>query len=214
MDIRMPVMDGLEAARRIRDPQSVVLDHRIPIVAMTADVTQSNRERCAEAGMNGFVSKPVSPEALRRALEEWLLPKSAAIDTEIAPRFPTPSGEDEMPVFDRAGVLQRMMDDHELASAVLESFLVDIPHQIEILQGYVAGGDLTVAGRLAHSIKGAAANVGGERLRMAALEIEKAADAGDPAAVRARMSLLEEQFLLLRDTMQREWFAQEGQQAV
>ncbi|MGD0548420.1 MAG: ATP-binding protein, partial [Terracidiphilus sp.] len=212
MDVRMPVMDGIAAARRIRDPRSAVLNHHIPILALTADVTQSNRDLCQQAGMNGFVSKPLSPEAFRRALEEWLLPKSAAIAAGPEPRLPCPTAEEDRPVFDRAGVLQRMMDDHELASAVIESFLEDIPQQIEALQSSFAGGDMAVAGMLAHSIKGAAANVGGERLRQVALEMEKAADAGDLPALRARMSLLQEQFLLLCETLQKEWIVPEAAQ--
>jgi len=79
MDMRMPVMDGIEATRRIRDPKSSVLDHAIPIVAMTANVQQSDRTTCIDAGMNGFISKPVSPIALRTALGEWLPALQASI---------------------------------------------------------------------------------------------------------------------------------------
>ena len=72
MDVRMPVMDGLEATRQIRNPQSRVLNHAIPVIAMTANAMLSDRERCLEAGMVGFVAKPVSLAALREALEQWL----------------------------------------------------------------------------------------------------------------------------------------------
>ncbi len=60
MDVQMPEMDGLEATRRIRDPESSVLDHRVPIIAMTARAMQGDRESCLESGMNDYVSKPVS----------------------------------------------------------------------------------------------------------------------------------------------------------
>ncbi len=72
MDVQMPVMDGLEATRRIRNPHSAVLNHQIPIIAMTAGVMQEDRDRCLNAGMNDYVTKPVSPQALAEALEEWL----------------------------------------------------------------------------------------------------------------------------------------------
>ena len=73
MDVQMPEMDGLEATRRIRNPQSAVVQiTRIPIIAMTAHAMQGDRERCLEAGMNDYVSKPVSPQALAEALEKWL----------------------------------------------------------------------------------------------------------------------------------------------
>jgi CheY-like chemotaxis protein len=76
MDVQMPEMDGLEATRIIREPHSPVLDHRIPIIAMTAHAMQGDRERCLEAGMNDFVSKPVSPQALIEAMNTWLPPET------------------------------------------------------------------------------------------------------------------------------------------
>jgi PAS domain S-box-containing protein len=208
MDVRMPLMDGIEATQRIRDPRSAVLDHDLPILAMTADVTRANLELCNRAGMNGFVPKPISIESIRRVLEEWLPADGEGADGLEQQAMTL--AEDALPVFDRKGVLQRMMDDHDLVTVVMESFLMDVPRQIQILREYLEAGDLSVAGRLAHSIKGAAANVGGERLRMMALEIEKSSDAGDLATSIARMGDLDEQFLLLRDTLQEEWFAQEA----
>ncbi|MGA2886678.1 MAG: PAS domain S-box protein [Terracidiphilus sp.] len=214
MDVRMPVMDGIEATRRIRDRRSAVLNHDIPIIAMTADVTQSSRELCIEVGMNGFVPKPVSPEVLREAIEEWL--GRGNCDIRVVTGRPDPSSADEgqTPVFDRAGVLQRMLGDSELAAAVMEVFLEDMPRQIRILRELLDAGDASGAGRQAHSIKGAAADVGGERLRKVALEVEKAADCGDMGAVQAYMADLEAQFLLLREAMKEEWPVEQGKQTV
>jgi PAS domain S-box-containing protein len=73
MDMRMPEMDGVEATCRIRDPQSAVLNHSLPIIAMTANVQQSDRDRCSDAGMNGFITKPILSSDLRTVLERWLL---------------------------------------------------------------------------------------------------------------------------------------------
>jgi CheY-like chemotaxis protein len=72
MDVQMPEMDGLEATHIIRDPQSPVLDHQIPIIAMTAHAMLGDRDYCLEAGMNDYISKPVSPHALIEALNTWL----------------------------------------------------------------------------------------------------------------------------------------------
>ena len=77
MDVQMPEMDGFEATRQIRNPQSAVPNHRIPIIAMTAHAMQGDRERCLEAGMNDYVTKPVDPQALAEALDKWL-PKEEA----------------------------------------------------------------------------------------------------------------------------------------
>jgi CheY-like chemotaxis protein len=68
MDIQMPVMDGLEATRIIRNQNTRVLDHEIPIIAMTAHAMQGDREQCLYSGMNDYVTKPVEPKELPDAL--------------------------------------------------------------------------------------------------------------------------------------------------
>jgi CheY-like chemotaxis protein len=77
MDVQMPVLGGLETTRRIRDPESAITCHGIPIIAMTAHAMQGDREKCLAAGMNDYVSKPVAPQALVEVLEKWL-PNEAA----------------------------------------------------------------------------------------------------------------------------------------
>lgn len=72
MDCQMPVMDGYEATKRIRDPQSTVLDRNIPIIAMTANTMQGDREKCLAMGMDDFISKPVDPNKLQQSLQQWL----------------------------------------------------------------------------------------------------------------------------------------------
>ena len=72
MDCQMPEMNGYEAAKRIRDPQSGVLNPEIPIVALTAHAMKGDREKCLAAGMNDYISKPVHPECLAAVLEKWL----------------------------------------------------------------------------------------------------------------------------------------------
>jgi CheY-like chemotaxis protein len=72
MDVQMPELDGLEATRIIRDPQSPVLDHQIPVIAMTAHAMLGDREHCLQSGMNHYLTKPVSPQALVEALNKWL----------------------------------------------------------------------------------------------------------------------------------------------
>ncbi len=72
MDVHMPVMDGLEATTYIRDPRSAVLDHDVPIIAMTADAMAGDREKCLAVGMNDYVTKPVTPQSLSERLESWL----------------------------------------------------------------------------------------------------------------------------------------------
>jgi HPt (histidine-containing phosphotransfer) domain-containing protein len=115
---------------------------------------------------------------------------------------PPPILDASLPVvFDRAAMLQRLMNDEALARVVIESFLDDIPRQIQALRGYLAAWEAPGAERQAHTIKGASANVGGEALRALAFEMEKAGKAGDLDSVAARMNDLEREFGRLKEAM-------------
>jgi CheY-like chemotaxis protein len=72
MDVQMPVMDGLDATRTIRDSSSMVIDHDITVIALTAYAMEGDREKCLAAGMNDYIDKPVSPERLKSTLRSWL----------------------------------------------------------------------------------------------------------------------------------------------
>jgi HPt (histidine-containing phosphotransfer) domain-containing protein len=110
--------------------------------------------------------------------------------------------EPEAPVFDTAGLLVRVMDDEDLARVGVEAFLDDIPRQMHALRESLDAGDVAVTERQAHTIKGASANVGAERLRAVASEMEQAAKARDLGAVQVRMADLERQFEAVKDAME------------
>jgi HPt (histidine-containing phosphotransfer) domain-containing protein len=95
-------------------------------------------------------------------------------------------------------MMVRLMDDEDLARTVVEGFLEDIPRQIAALKGYLETGNVSGAERQAHTIKGASANVGGERLRAVASEMEKAAKAGGLDNAKGHMAELEAQFDALK----------------
>jgi len=205
MDVQMPEMDGFEATRRIRDPGSAVLNHAVPIIAMTAHAMQGDRERCLDAGMDDYVTKPISHEALADALDRWL-PRDDAVPPVHAPAgpgtaIPASAGHVEPPVFDRAGMMARLMNDQVLARIVVDGFLADAPRLIEALRSCLGSGDAPGAIRGAHTIKGASATVGGEALRAVAAELEKATADGDFEAVTARLPDLESELDRLRAAM-------------
>jgi PAS domain S-box-containing protein len=202
MDMRMPVMDGIEATRQIRNPLSSVLNHEIPIIALTANAMQRDREACLAAGMNGFVPKPIRTAELRDALNRWLRTDDATIPA--AQIIPSTTAEDTAAIFDRNGVLSRLEGDEELAQIIFAEFLEDIPKQIQALKDLVKNGDTAGSARQAHAIRGASASVGGEGLRKIATEMEKVADAGDLGRVNILMHDLDAQFLLLRDAIKSE----------
>ncbi|HXG35244.1 MAG TPA: response regulator [Bryobacteraceae bacterium] len=204
MDVEMPEMDGLEATRRIRSGQSGAQRQQVPIVAMTAHALHGDRERCLQAGMNDYLAKPVELSALIRTLDHWL-PKDPAPAENPPPattgQSSAPAGVPASVVFDKAGVLARLMHDEELARKVTQAFLDDTPRQIEALRQYLQSGDLIRLERQAHSIKGASASVGGEALRVAAWELERAAKAGDLGAAKTCLPKLEQEFDRLKQAI-------------
>jgi CheY-like chemotaxis protein/HPt (histidine-containing phosphotransfer) domain-containing protein len=207
MDVQMPEMDGLEATRRIRDPGTAVLNHAVPIIAMTAHAMKDDRERCLAAGMDDYITKPIVPEVLAAALDRWLPQEPEdAMPLDRSPVEPLPatavgaSGADT-PAFDAAGMLARLMGDEELARTVVRGFLGDVPGLIEVLRSCLAAGDLEGAMRQAHTIKGASAAVGGEALRAVASAMEASAAVGDAAGVSSRLPDLELAFGRLREAM-------------
>lgn len=106
--------------------------------------------------------------------------------------------ESAIPIFDRADIMERLMDDEELIRIAIDSFLEDIPQQITALQEFIKTGDAIGVELKAHTIKGASANLSAERLRKTAGQIEHAARTGDLAAAQAQLADLNVQFEALR----------------
>ncbi len=182
MDVQMPDVDGLEATRRIRQREGV--GPRVPIIALTAYAMQGDRERCIDAGMDDYIAKPVSPDALAGVLAKWLPGDSGARVARRARDTRPPSADPSTapPVFDRTGMLARVMNDVTAARLIARSFLSDMPLQLTALQERLAAHDAVGAQRKAHMIKGAAATIGGDAFRAVALETEQAARDGRLAA--------------------------------
>jgi len=219
MDCQMPELDGFEATRHIRSGQSQVLNPGIPIIAITAYAMKGDRERCLAAGMNDYLSKPIQPEELARALDHWLaktldgedrdgahLDASVSSESNTAP--PVRSGDTmgEAPaegvIFDRDGFLNRVIGDESLARKLMNGFLADVPVQIEKLKAAIEEGDSRLGGQQAHGIKGAAANVGGMALQGVAFSMELAGKAGDLEALRSLLPDLQKRFAVLKDAME------------
>jgi PAS domain S-box-containing protein len=200
MDCQMPEMDGYEATRRLRDRRSKVRNPDVPVIAMTAHAMKRDREKCLEAGMNDYITKPVDPKALAEALKKWLGPS-----LEQAPSLHTSPGKKEQsegpPVFDEQALRSRLMGDEDMVREITAAFLKDMPEQIGILKRYIAQGQTGQAGSQAHKIKGAAVNVGGMALSTVALKMEKAGRSGQLDQIAALMPELEEQFNSLKVKM-------------
>ena len=209
MDVQMPVMDGLEATRRIRaltPPNSGAL---VPIVAMTAHAMLGDREMCMEAGMNDYISKPVTPRTLANVLERWL-PKATPLSrktkgyrddgVETAERNST-CESDGKHVWDRKTFLERILGDENMQREIVEGFLQDMPLKMNELQRAMSGQDFVGVRERAHSIKGAAATIQAEALRVIAFNLEIAGRTEDADGAEALLEEMRRCFEVLKKEM-------------
>ena len=206
MDCQMPVMDGFTATDRIRDTQSSVRDHTIPVIAMTANAMQGDRNRCLEAGMDDYIAKPVDPAKLDRVLQQWLPERcrqlTAAV-TAIQDEATGPGSEEgSEPLFDHAAMSQRLMEDETLIKTVAETFLIDLPINFEHLKSALESGDLKQATAMAHKIKGSSANVGGMQLSASAEIMEQAGRRGELQPIRDELPEMERCIAQLKTAME------------
>ena len=202
MDIQMPVMDGLEATRQVRGAKgNNYYKTDMPIIAMTAHAVQGDREKCLEAGMNDYISKPISLKELEDKLEKWLMPGADDMNKRIKGIKDKKSPNKGLPLFDFTALVERL-DDETLAKTIMETFLSDMPRQIQILKEIIETGDISAVELRAHAIKGAAANVEGYSLRETAFKMEKAGKAGDRNSVRALLADMEIQFGQIKEAME------------
>jgi CheY-like chemotaxis protein/HPt (histidine-containing phosphotransfer) domain-containing protein len=162
MDVQMPEMGGFEATAAIRALPNGV--SRIPIIATTAHAMKGDREACLAAGMDGYVSKPISAKALFEAIAAFATPRPAA------PRAP---------VFDGDAMIAHFDGDRALLVEIATIFLVDYPARLAAVQGGVERRDPAALQAAAHSLRGSAVNFGAGPAGEAALRLEMMGRDGD-----------------------------------
>jgi PAS domain S-box-containing protein len=154
MDCRMPVMDGYAATTQLR-----AAGCQIPIIALTANVSDEERQKCLAVGMNDFLSKPMEVAQLAQVLDRWTAPAQEEVDG-------------------RQKALDRMDGDAGLFAMVLESFFSLAPKTLVEVETALAAADVQAVHRYLHSLAGSSAMVGAERLARLARELEEQALAG------------------------------------
>jgi CheY-like chemotaxis protein/HPt (histidine-containing phosphotransfer) domain-containing protein len=199
MDCEMPVVDGYDATRRIRNPETGTLNPRVPIVAVTANAMPGDREKCMRTGMDDYLAKPVDPDELAQVLSRWLdRPASVEQRADTGKTGPTGSGN----LFDRAELLRRLAGNQGLAERLVREFLDDTPTQLCILRKQLEEGDAAGARRQAHKLKGAAATLSAGALREAAFQAEQMAMAGQMHQLADCLSKMEGEFARVKTAMQ------------
>jgi signal transduction histidine kinase/DNA-binding response OmpR family regulator/HPt (histidine-containing phosphotransfer) domain-containing protein len=175
LDMQMPEMDGVEAALALRAMPHLA---GLPLVAMTANVMQADRERCLAAGMNDFLSKPIEPEALWHALLRWVRPTRPDVrPATAAAAQPSAGGDKGFPAIDgidtTAG-LRRMLGKSSLYGSLLHEFADVEFGAVDDIRAALERKDTEAAMRRTHTLKGSASNVGAVAIQKAAAALEHA----------------------------------------
>ncbi len=175
MDCQMPGMDGLEASRRIREHEEDEGLRRIPIIALTAEAIQGDREKCLAAGMDGYVTKPINAADLFSTIHSLVRSRTSASGSATATNQPAQAMPASVePPIDVKALLARSMDDPDFASRILKLFERSAVKDFEQLGKFVAVGEAENAQRMAHNLKSVASHVAAGRLREIAFELEQA----------------------------------------
>ncbi len=179
MDVQMPEMDGYEATRIIRDK----ISKETPIIAMTANALAGDREKCLEAGMNDYISKPINDQNLYRTLSEWILtdeesdiePTARKISTEDQIQQPS----DEMPVnlsklqgIHLESALENTAGNEQLLIRLLKDFYIKYHNSTDVIKNALNNENIEEATIIAHTVKGLGGTFGAQELSLAAKDVE------------------------------------------
>jgi PAS domain S-box-containing protein len=192
MDVQMPEMGGLEATAAIREREQTTGGH-VPILAMTAHAMTGDRERCLEAGMDGYLSKPLRPDELLAALENLFLAERPAEGTH-----PADAGSANAPAqVDGAGLLAGFSGNRALLGDVIDVFLVDSSTMLNAIREAVARSDRSALASSAHALRGSVGLFAAKDAYETARRLERAAKSGDVAGLGPVCAELEGQVIRL-----------------
>jgi PAS domain S-box-containing protein len=168
MDCQMPELDGFDTTRMVRNGAEGVLDPMVPIVAMTAHALKGDRERCLEAGMDDYVTKPLDLGDLRNKIRRWIPTH------EIRPSHAADSSSSAMSdsIFEEGTLLGRVLGDAEVARMAIQAFLDEAPGRLEAAQEAQRKGQIGVVRENAHALKGACGNIGCKQMAKCASDLE------------------------------------------
>lgn len=187
MDCMMPELSGYEATAIIRNPASSVRNHKIPVIALTANALREDRDNCLAAGMDDYLAKPIEVTKVLEILKKWV-----PVDSEAAED--TRAGADRNVIFDKKELVARSMGDLELSRYIATIFMENAPEYLKAIRGALAAKDVGALRQSSHKLKGAAATMALLELAEAARRFEEMAETGGMDTVPQFLPALEKNF--------------------
>jgi len=225
MDIQMPIMDGFEATLLIREYGKANLNKtdskkagseqvKIPIIAMTAHIIETEKKRCLEVGMDDFLTKPIVPNLLYAALSRWIAPvkrktnisfntSASEINPDNINKFP----ENLVGINIESG-LERVAGNKKLYKKLLHNFLINNKNSLKQLQSALKNSEIESAAHLAHALKGVSGNLGIQNIFSIAGELETAIKQNSSELYNDLLKKLNKNFKLVFQSLEN-WFAME-----
>lgn len=208
MDVQMPVLNGLDATEKIREIETTNEDTgHIPIIALTANAMKGDEERCLNAGMDGYLIKPVHRHQLINTAKQWIDrdgidrdgKQENASDVPATPASPSvPQPDRDMSVMDVTIAVDEF-GDVETVIMVADQLIDNVAGQLSIIRQAITNDNRECIRKESHSIKGGAATLEAAPLSKAAARLEKISPEADTAKLNAGYHDLEQQFFLFRD---------------
>jgi signal transduction histidine kinase/CheY-like chemotaxis protein/HPt (histidine-containing phosphotransfer) domain-containing protein len=219
MDIQMPGMDGYQATRSIRSQEQREKQEkrggpvrRTPVIALTANAMQGDRQECLDAGMDDYLTKPFRRDELLELLRRWL---PAAGDPATTGGTSDHAGTDREPAPDSVALAPALLDRRALdairelspergatiLARVIDSYLLSAPDQLEALRRALVDKDAKTLQTQAHSLKSSSANVGARELSALAREVEALGRAGQTTEAAGLVERIAAEFLRVRDAL-------------
>ncbi len=208
MDCQMPEMDGFAATRLIRKAE-LTTGHHVPVIAMTANAMQGDRNECIAAGMDDYISKPVNLDSLLQVIARWWQPAPARGEGQSgAPQGPQSASADGADVLDRKIVEElrelQLPGEPDFLGGLIDQYLKDSAGLMKTIKAAVAAGDSGGLQKAAHTLKGASGNLGARKLAAAASELEKMGRNGGLDGAQEALHKLEAEYKRARKALEAE----------
>ena len=204
MDCQMPEMDGYAASRAIRAAERAQgSGWRVPIVALTANALQGDREQCLAAGMDDYLAKPITKEAFGASLQRWGPPDGPPTDGSI-----------DGAALGELAAVEGEPGEPNLLAELLELFRQDTPVRLAAVRAAIEGGDREGVQREAHAFKGSCAALGLRHLQALCATLEREGGEGPPAEAHGMLGAMEAELDRLRPWLRAELWPGSGPDAV